>query len=276
MNKLKANLRHRVSKAGELSGIKRWLFLALVVLAVNRSSKTNEVRGYRRWLFLALIVIAVLGISYAILRFSSNLEWFEQYGYIGAFVVSFIACSTIFLPIPGFVVVAAIAASPDTNWAIVALVSSLGGGLGQSTSYLAGLSGAAVVHPAHLKWYRKAEEWMKRWGSLTVFIFALTPLPFDLVGMAAGALRFPFLKFVLATIAGHLPRELVVCYLAHLGWGKFSDFWQSIENVPWWGWLLFGLGVALILVGIVLLWWIRRRRRNLSIAPLGDNSDSRP
>jgi membrane protein DedA with SNARE-associated domain len=251
MNRLKASLRHRVSQAKELSGIKRWLFLAL-------------------------IVVVVLGISYAILRFSTKLEWFEQYGYLGAFVTSFITCSTVLFPIPGFVVIAAIAASPATNWAVVALVSSFGDGLGESISYIAGYSGAAVIHPAQLKWYKRAEVWMKRWGSATIFVLALVPLPFDVAGMAAGALRFPLWKFVLATIAGRLPRQLVGCYLARLGWGRLPDFWHSMGNLPWWGWSIVGLGVVLIIVGIVLLWWIRRRRRNLSIAPLGDNSDSRP
>jgi membrane protein YqaA with SNARE-associated domain len=229
----------------------------------DRVSKAKPLIGGKRWVSLALIVIAVLGISYAILRYSTNLDWFEQYGYLGAFIASFITCSTVLLPIPGFVVIAAIAASPATNWAIVALVSSLGDGLGECISYFVGYGGAVVVHPAQLKWYHKAEVWMKRWGSATVFVLAMIPLPFDVVGMAAGALRFPLWKFLLATVAGRLPRVLVGCYLSRLGWEKFPDFWDSIRGVPWWGWLLFGLGVVLILVGIALLWWIRRRRRNL-------------
>ena len=241
----------------------------------DRVSKAKELIGIKRWLLLALIVVAVLGISYAILRFSTKLDWFEQYGYLGAFVTSFITCSTVLFPIPGFVVIAAIAASPATNWAIVALVSSFGDGLGESISYIAGYSGAAVIHPAQLKWYQKAKGWMKRWGSATIFVLALVPLPFDVAGMAAGALRFPLWKFVLATVAGRLPRQLVGCYLARLGWEKFPDFWQSVEAVPWWGWLLFGLGVVLILAGIVLLWRIRRRRHGLDSQPRveeGNNS----
>jgi membrane protein YqaA with SNARE-associated domain len=63
---------------------------------------------------------------------------------------------------------------------------------------------------------------MERYGSLTVFIFSFTWLPFDLAGIAAGALRFPFWKFLLWTVVGRLLRNLIECYLAHLGWGLWG------------------------------------------------------
>jgi uncharacterized membrane protein YdjX (TVP38/TMEM64 family) len=57
-------------------------------------------------------------------------------------------------------------------------------------------------------------KWVRRYGGFTVFFFALLPIFFfDLVGLAAGALRFPLWRFLLAYWMGRLPRALVEAYL---------------------------------------------------------------
>ena len=157
-------------------------------IASVRSHLSRRMEEHRRWrwLLLALVIIIVVGVSYAILRFSTRLDFLENYGYLGAFLASLIATTSIIFPIPGFVIVGAIAAA-TANWPLVALASALGNGLGETTSYFAGYGGSAIIHPQRSSFYQRAEEWMQRHGSLTVFIFALTPLPFDVAGIAAGA-----------------------------------------------------------------------------------------
>ena len=62
---------------------------------------------------------------------------------------------------------------------------------------------------------------MKRYGSGTIFVFALAPfLPFDLAGIAAGTLRFPFWKFFAATFAGRMLRAFIEVYLV---WAIFPS-----------------------------------------------------
>ena len=213
----------------------------------------------QRWLLGSLVVIVMVGLCYGILRFSSHLGGFEKYGILGAFLASFIASTSIFLPVPAFFVIGAIAASPGSNWAMVAVASTAGGALGQFTSYLAGYGGRVVINKEKSAWYRRAEGWMKRHGSLTIFVFALTFMPVDAAGIVAGALRFPFWKYVLAIFFGYLPKTLIGCYLAHRGSQIVPWLKASIANVPWWGWLLCAVGVA-IAVGLGVLLWLRRRK----------------
>jgi uncharacterized membrane protein YdjX (TVP38/TMEM64 family) len=55
---------------------------------------------------------------------------------------------------------------------------------------------------------------MNKYGVWAVFLFALIPmLLFDLVGLAAGALKFPVWKFILACWAGRIPRSFVEAYI---------------------------------------------------------------
>ena len=234
---------------------------AVVAILVRHISWLSELSGTKRWLLLSFIVALYFLFSYAIFRLWPYMGEFEQYGYLGAFLVAFIASISIIFPIPGIILVLAIAANPDLNWAVVALAAAIGGGLGETTAYLAGYGGAVVISPSHSKWYERAEKWMKRYGSATIFAFSLSWLPFDIVGIAAGALRFTYWKFLLATLAGRLPRTLLEVYLARRGWEILSDnTWWS--GLAWWSWVIIGVGMTVILGGIIfLIVWRRRRAR---------------
>jgi membrane protein YqaA with SNARE-associated domain len=225
--------------------------------AHSRLSHQIELHRRWRWFLLALVIIVVFGISYAILRFSAHLDFLEDYGYLGAFLASLVTTTSIIFPIPGFVIIAAIAAS-TANWPLVALASALGSGVGECTSYIAGYGGSAIINPQRYRLYQKAEDWMKRHGSLTIFIFALTPLPFDVAGIAAGALRFPLWKVILAVIAGRLPLTMAGCYLAHKGWKEWPQIWDSLKSMAWWEWTLIVAGILIIILCAVLLWRLRR------------------
>jgi len=64
---------------------------------------------------------------------------------------------------------------------------------------------------------------MKRYGSAAIFIFSLTPLPFDLVGIAAGSLRYPRWEFLLYCWAGRMIRELIIVYGGWYGWSSVES-----------------------------------------------------
>jgi len=227
-----------------------------------RVAKLWEQPGGKRWLLLAIVIIAVVVLSYATFRLSDYFEGFERYGYIGAFSVSFIASASVIFPVPGFVVIWAMAASPTFSWAWVALAAGIGGGLGEFTAYLVGYAGKVAIVPEHSTWYRIAEGWMRRYGSITIFAFALAPfLPFDPAGIAAGTLRFPLWKFLLATLAGRLPRSLIGCYVAYLGWEQLPALWDLLSRLTWWGWVIIGVCATVAIGSMIIAWWVWRRKR---------------
>jgi len=234
----------------------------LISSVAHHLARLWEPGGVKRWLLLSILVILVAALSYAIFRLSPYLEGFERYGYIGAFLVSLIGSSTVIFPVPGFVVFWAMAASPAFSWAWVGLAAGIGGSLGQSTAYLAGYGGAAVIVPEQSGWYQRAENWMRRYGGVTIFFLALVPLvPFDLIGIAAGTLRYSFWKFLVANLAGRLPRTLAECYLAYVGWQQLPALWDFVSGLAWWIWVIIGVCAAVFMGGIIIAWraWWRRR-----------------
>ena len=178
----------------------------------------------KRWGLFALMIIIILTTSVYI--YSLHIDWNSQvrsYGYAGIFIVSFIGSMTIFLPLPGEAVLAvapAIMQLSGIELIFLSIVASIGASLGELTGYLAGYWGRAVINPKHEKRYVRVEHLMHRFGGPGVTVFALTPLPFDLVGIVAGSLRFPIWKFFLYCWAGRLIRALLVVYL---GWTFFHN-----------------------------------------------------
>ncbi|MFC1944276.1 YqaA family protein [Chloroflexota bacterium] len=179
---------------------------------------------YRRWPQV-LALASIIAVTVAIILLFRDIERFETYGYLGAFLANLIGSATIIMPAPGEAVVAALGAV--LNPLVVGVVASIGGTLGELTGYLVGYWGREVVSAEQMKGYRQAERWMRRYGSLTVFAFALVPfLIFDLVGISAGTLRFPLWKFLLAAWLGRLIRALLVAYL---GGHLFNIFFPGLS-----------------------------------------------
>jgi membrane protein YqaA with SNARE-associated domain len=83
----------------------------------------------------------------------------------------------------------------------VTLVAGVAGALGELTGYIIGASGRGLIPQNRL--YEKANHWMVTYGFWCVAFFAFVPNPvFDAIGFAAGVLRYPLWKFVLACFLG--------------------------------------------------------------------------
>ncbi|MFC2034549.1 YqaA family protein [Chloroflexota bacterium] len=178
--------------------------------------------GKREWLnrrfipLLTLLLVVVITIVVFLNR--DRVAELGNYGYLGAFLVSLVFNATIVLPMPGFLLLFALGAV--FNPVLVGLAGATGGTIGELTGYMAGYNGRGVIRSN--KMYARTERWMRRWGAITIFIFALVPLlPFDLAGIIAGVLRFPVWKFLLIC---WVAKVLLYVALATAGaWG-----WEAI------------------------------------------------
>jgi membrane protein DedA with SNARE-associated domain len=158
-----------------------------------------------------LAILAALG---AAIYFRDRLQELEQYGYAAVFLVGLVSNATIVLPVPGLAV-SSVMGGVFNPW-IVGLVGGLGQALGELTGYMAGYSGQTLVdgNPT----YNRLTRWMQRYGTWTIFVLALIPNPvFDLGGMAAGTLRFPVPKFLVACTAGKVIKNMIFALAGYYG-----------------------------------------------------------
>ncbi len=195
-----------------------------------QSIESGKKSRWRRLLFIValLLVIAItvaLQLTYGLhperlIELRTQLYW-------GAFLISIIGNATLIFPGAVLVMLSnlGILLYGSTGLygpIIIGLVGGVGAAIGETTGYVVGYSGREIV--ARGKMYGRVEKWLRRWGALAIFLFALMPVVFDLIGIAAGILRFPFWKFLLLCGLGRTILYTVFVTLAALGWKAILPF----------------------------------------------------
>lgn len=146
----------------------------------------------------------------------------EYLGYISAFFGNMLASSTVIFPIPFFVVYAYLATF--LNPILLATISAFGSALGELISYMIGYIGSDLLKKN--KYFKFARKWFKRNGALTIFLFAATPLPDDVVGLIAGAANYNRSKFFVACLFGKLLMFLFLAFAARYSLTSFLAFFH--------------------------------------------------
>jgi membrane protein DedA with SNARE-associated domain len=155
------------------------------------------------------------GVLFFYQNYSEEIARLQGLGYLGAFLISLIFNATVILPAGNVLVLAALGATLPSA-VMVGLAGGTGAAIGELTGYIAGYSGQAVVRRRGA--YVRIERWVKRWGALTIFILSAVPFIFDLAGIAAGVVRFPVWKFLIACWLGRTILYIVVALAGALGW----------------------------------------------------------
>ena len=166
-------------------------------------------------LTLLLVVAVTVGLFVFSQRYPEKIGEFENYGYLGAFLISMASNATVILPVPGILVFLPIVTA--FNPLLLGLVGATGGIIGEITGYMAGYSGSGMIQDSRM--YARVEGWMRRWGAWAVFVFAATPfLPLDIAGIVAGAMRFPLWKFLLVAWVGKSLKYIGLLVAGFYGW----------------------------------------------------------
>ncbi len=135
-----------------------------------------------------------------------------QYGYLGVFLVTAIAAASLFLPIPDTIVVFTIGSSFLYEPIWVAIVATVGATIGEFTGYLLGYTGRKTLNKRYGKNINLLQKLFQKFGAIAIFLFALTPLPDDLIYIPLGALRYNVVKVFIPTFIGKFIMYLTIVY----------------------------------------------------------------
>jgi len=197
-----------------------------------------------------LIFIVVIVITIALFLIQDKLKLLGDMGYLGVFLVSLAANATIVLPMPSLLIILPLATV--LNPLYVGLVAAAGGALGEMTAYLAGYSGRGIW--GNNKAYLRAVAWLKKWGIWIVFIVSATPLPLDVMGLAAGNLRFPAWKYLIGCIPGKIIKYVSLAYATAWGWDTYITSEYFRKNL-----LASGVSIVVVILILAIALFIERR-----------------
>lgn len=165
--------------------------------------------------------------------------------------MSLIGASSIIIPIPYTIIIFLIATKYDPI--LLAIAGGTGAALGEFTGYLLGFYGQKVLSEERR---RKMEFMVKlfgRYGPLAVFIFALTPLPDDLLFIPLGILRYKFIKAFIPAIIGKMLMVYLLAYFGRIGAEVILLIFG--EGNMWVGMIITAVLLAIILVILFRINW---------------------
>ncbi|MFH0987228.1 MAG: VTT domain-containing protein [Candidatus Micrarchaeota archaeon] len=181
-----------------------------------------DTKGFRffmtkQWYVWFSILIGFLAILFAGIKFDvdSMMKLVEQYWILGAFLMGFMSSGSLFLPTPSFIVVFLMGAK--FNPILLGISAGLGAAVGELIGYYLGMAGHKFTKKYDHELGHVKCLFERYHGQLVIFFFALTPLPFDIVGIFCGVIKYPFRKFFIPTVAGKIIKYTVIAYAGAIG-----------------------------------------------------------
>lgn len=182
------------------------------------------------------------------------IEWMNlvavQYGYLGIFLISMLGALSIFVPIPYTVVIFTLGGLQTFDPLFIAIAAGTGAAVGEFSGYLIGFGGRRVIGEKYKKKMNFLTKLFKKFGPIVIFVFALTPLPDDLLFIPLGIMRYSLLRAFIPALIGKFVSNLIIAYSGRLALTIISDiFGVEGEGTT----ALIGMILALVLMVIVFI-----------------------
>ncbi|MBE0512224.1 VTT domain-containing protein [Candidatus Bathyarchaeota archaeon] len=194
------------------------------------------------------IVVIMIVIVAAIAGLLGWEKYLLQYSYVGVFAISIIGAMSIIVPIPYTFIILTLGIE-GLNPLLLTVAGGLGSSVGEFSGYLLGYYGRSVISE---KQQRKMDYMMRifdHYGPIAIFLFALTPLPDDLLFIPLGILRYKFIKAFIPCILG----KTSMCAILAYGGQMFGNILSMVfgESTPEMN-LLISIITAIALVFILV------------------------
>ena len=129
----------------------------------------------------------------------------QELGVLGVFAVSFIGSSSIFFPIPYQILFFWMGANTQYNVYLIVAAAGAGSALGEMVGYMTGYAAKRIFSESRRRRFDAMLKILlkhKRIWPLLIFLFALTPLPDDVLFIPLGLVHFGFFRAFIPCLLG--------------------------------------------------------------------------
>lgn len=173
-----------------------------------------------------------------------------QFSYLGVFIISFVGSVSVIFPIPYTLAIFFMGTVLDPFF--IAVSGGLGSALGEFSGYTLGYYGRTIISEKRLKKMDFMAKIFSKYGPAAIFLFALTPLPDDLLFIPLGIMRYPFWKAFIPALFGKTVMTFIVAYS---GQQSIQTIRTLFGEVGLLGTLITTVLLILIIVAIVKIDW---------------------
>ncbi|MFB0500881.1 MAG: YqaA family protein [Candidatus Bathyarchaeia archaeon] len=153
------------------------------------------------------------------------ISYLLQFGYLGVFLISLVGAMSIIIPIPYTFVILTLGMRGVMDPLFLTVAGGMGSAIGELSGYLLGYYGRALISEKRQRKIDYVSRIIKdRYGPIVIFVFALTPLPDDLLFIPLGILRYKFVKAFIPSFFG----KLTMCAILAYGGQLYFDVLSTI------------------------------------------------
>jgi membrane protein DedA with SNARE-associated domain len=144
--------------------------------------------------------------------------FYDDFGYLGILLISFLGSIIVFVPVPYFPVLVTAAFNQNLDPHLISLFSALGAVIAKLIIFYASYYGRNVLSPKIKGRMIPLQRLLGKYGGMGAFIAAISPIPDDIVYIPLGLAKYSPWKFAISTFTGKfLLNEMIVLGSAYLG-----------------------------------------------------------
>jgi membrane protein DedA with SNARE-associated domain len=161
-------------------------------------------------------------------------SFYDDFGYLGIFLISFVGSLVIFVPVPYFPVLITAAFNSNLDPTLISLSSAIGAVSAKLIIFYASYYGRNMLSAKIKGKMVPLQRLLARYGGIGAFVAAVSPIPDDIVYIPLGLAKYSPWKFAIATFLGKFTlNESIVLGAIYFGKPFVSNLMSGSINIDY-------------------------------------------
>ena len=161
-------------------------------------------------------------------------SFYDDFGYLGILLISFVGSIIVFVPVPYFPVLITAAFNDNLNPTLIALSSAIGAVIAKLIIFYASYYGRNMLSSKIKGKMIPLQRLLGRYGAIGAFIAAVSPIPDDIVYIPLGLAKYSPWKFAIATFLGKFVlNEMFVIGAIYFGKPFVNNMMSNSTNMDY-------------------------------------------